>query len=681
MPFKQTDRPLKISTPLGDNALLLEGIRGHEAVSELFEFEVDALRNNSDSLVAFDKLLGQQVTAHVKLKSDTRHFNGLVIRLSQERQDAEFTHYRLTLAPRIWLLTKTVRSRIFQQMTVPDILKKVLAGFEVSWEIQGDFKPREYCVQYHESDFNFFSRLAEDEGIYYFFKHTESGHKLVLANTPQSHCDIPFGVSARYEGLDFAPEETRITVWNKAQEIRSGKVTLWDETFQMPYKHLEAEKQIQSSAAAGRSAHTLTLANSQLELYEFPGGYGRRFDGVSKSGGEQSSDLQQIFSDNQRVAGIRMQEEAVGALQVHGASRHAGFTAGHAFSLEGHFSDDGKYALTGVRHEASQPFVADRDDTPFTYKNQFACIPVALPYRPPRRAEAPSVCGVQLGTVVGPGSEEIFPDKFGRVKVQFRWDRDGQNDAGSSCWMRVATPWAGKQWGMIHIPRVGQEVVIDFEEGNVDRPIIVGSVYNADMMPPYALPDNKTQSGVKSRSTPDGSPGNFNEFRFEDKKGAEQIYTHAQWDMLTEVENDETREVRHDRTTRILHDETKTVDNNETITVKQGNQSTTLESGDRSVKLEKGNQSTKLDMGNIDTKVAMGNITTKVDLGSTSEEAMQSIELKVGQSSIKLDQTGVTIKGLTITIEATTQMQLKSLLTQINASAMLEAKGGIVMIN
>jgi type VI secretion system secreted protein VgrG len=281
------------------------------------------------------------------------------------------------------------------------------------------------------------------------------------------------------------------------------------------------------------------------------------------------------------------------------------------------------------------------------------------------------VQGTQTAVVVGPPGEEIFTDKYGRVKVQFHWDREGQNNATSSCWIRVGTPWAGKNWGIIHIPRIGHEVIVDFLEGDPDQPIIVGSVYNADMMPPYALPANKTQSGVISRSTLGGSPANFNQIRFEDLKGSEQVLIHAERNQDIEVEKDETHWVGHDRkktidhdeTTSIGHDRTETVKNNETITIDQGNRTVTL------------------NMGNDSLTIKMGNQTTKINLGKSETEAMQSIELKVGQSSIKLDQTGVTIKGMTIKVEGQIMTQVKAPMTQVNGDAMLTLKGGITMIN
>jgi type VI secretion system secreted protein VgrG len=329
----------------------------------------------------------------------------------------------------------------------------------------------------------------------------------------------------------------------------------------------------------------------------------------------------------------------------------------------------------------SQPVSADDREEEFKYGNWFTCIPSALPYRPSRVTPVPSVRGVQTATVVGPAGEEIFVDKYGRVKVQFHWDREGSDDVNSSCWVRVATYWAGKQWGAVHIPRIGQEVIVDFVEGDCNHPIVVGSVYNADMMPPWTLPEKKTVCGYKSRSTPQGTPHNFNMLSFEDKKGSELVHAQAEKDLLTLVKNDESREVGHDRVTTIKHDETQTVTNNETITVEQGNQTIEIKQGNQSTTLGQGNQSTELKMGNQSTQLKMGNQTIKLDLGKIETEAMQSIELKVGQSSIKIDQMGVTIKGMMISIEAQVQCQVKALMTQVNGDAMTTVKGAIVMIN
>jgi len=589
--YKQADRPLTVTTPLGADVLLLRAFRGHEGVSQLFSFQLELMAENTAD-VAFDKLLGKKLTIHLTLPDKSkRHFNGTCVRFSQgERESADktFTDYGAEIVPDFWMLTRKAQSRMFQHLSVPDILKKVLVGFEVSYELRGTFEPRDFCVQYRETDFNFASRLMEEEGIYYFFKHSDGSHKMVVANTPDSHADVPGKTKITYEDVEGGVrDDDRIYDWEKVQTIRSGKYTLWDHSFELPHKHLEAEKTIQDSVTVGKASHKLTAGdNSKLELYDWPGEYAQRFDGVDKGGGDRPADLQKIFTDNKRTVEIRMQEEALSGLLIHGASNCRQFTSGHKFTVERHFSaEGGPYVLLTVAHSAkgSGDFRAGRTGA-FTYSNQFTCIPLGLPFRPARTTPKPVVHGTQSAVVVGPAGEEIFTDKYGRVKVQFHWDREGKNNQDSSCWIRVATSWAGKQWGAIHIPRIGQEVVVDFQEGDPDQPIVIGSVYNADMMPPYTLPGDKTQSGVKSRSTLGGDPETFNEFCFEDKKGQELVYLRAEKDLTIAVENDEAHWVGHDRektidhdeTTHVKHDRTETVDNDETITI-HGNRTETVD--------------------------------------------------------------------------------------------------------
>ena len=672
--YEQTERPMKLTTPLGPNALLLAGFSGREAISQLFHFELKTAWEDKTKLLPFDQLLGKKVTVEISVLKNKRYFNGIVCKVTQYERDEDFTYYTLEVVPELWLLDRKLCSRTFQHINVPGILKKLFTGLDVAYQIEGTFEPREYCVQYRETDLAFASRLMEEEGIYYFFKHSSSSHQLVLANTPQSHPAVPFLPTVIWEESAHASmEEDRVFDWSKGQEIRSGKFTSWDHKFEMPTKHLEADKTIMDSVTVGTVTHKLKVANNDsLELYDYPGGYAGRFDGVNKSGGDQPSSLQHIFTDNKRTVEIRMQEEALSSLLIRGRGAQTGFTAGHTFDLTHHYSDNGKFVLTSVVHDGKQPVSVDDREKEFNYANWFTCIPSSLPFRPSRLTPVPSVRGVQTATVVGPAGEEIFPDKYGRVKVQFHWDREGSDDVNSSCWVRVATFWAGTQWGAVHIPRIGQEVIVDFLESDVNQPIVVGSVYNADMMPPWALPDNKTVSGVKSRSSPKGGADNFNMMSFEDKKGEELVHVQAEKDLKTLVKNDESREVVHDRVTLIKNDETQTVTNNETITVEQGNQT---------IELKQGNQSTTLDMGNQSTKIKMGNQTNNIDLGKIETEAMQSIELKVGQSSIKIDQMGVTIKGMMIKIEAQVQAQVTAVMTQVNGDAMTTVKGGVVMIN
>ncbi len=571
MAFLEANRYLYLTTPLGDDKLLLRSFEGDEALNRLFSFELELQAENTTS-VDFDKLIGQKVSFGV-LGGDAgdtaRHFHGIVVEMVQEVRDARLTSYSMTVAPEIWKLSCKFRSRIFQHIKIPDLLKQLFTGFDAAYEIQGTFEEREYVVQYQESDLDFASRLMEEEGIYYFFKFTKGAHKLVLANTPPSHPDLPGGSQVIFEAVEGGErEDERITSWTKEQHWGSGKYTLWDHHFELPHKKLEAEQIIIDSVPAGKITHKLKLSgNEEMEVYENPGRYAQRFDGIDRSGGEKAGDLAKIFDDNKRTTGIRMQQVETPTILIHGESNHWRLTPGHKFTLQRHFNADGQYVVTSVSHEGGEGDFHSGQEGQDHYENSFECIPYALKFTPPRVTRRPIVSGPQSALVVGPPGEEIFTDKYGRVKVQFHWDREGKNNADSSCWLRVATSWAGQKWGSIHIPRIGQEVIVSFLEGDPDRPLVIGSVYNADMMPPYDLPANKTQSGIKSRSSKGAGPANYNEIMFEDLKGSELIRTHAEKDQLLEVENDRTVKVHHDEAVTIEHDRTENVQNDETVTI------------------------------------------------------------------------------------------------------------------
>ena len=739
--YSQSGRLLAIKTPLGDDALLLETIHGSEAISAPFHFHLGLLAETAKP-IAFDAILGELVTVSITLPDGSvRPINGVVARLSQGSQApgiegrTTFIRYRAEIVPKFWLLTRTIRSRTFQQLSVPDILKQALAGVDLVDQIQGQFKPRDYCVQYQESDFAFASRLMEEEGIYYFFKHTALGHQMVLANTPQSHPDVPGDTSASYELVQggVSPED-RVVSWEKTQEIRAGKYTLWDACFELPGQNLQASQPILETVQAGTITHKLKVGgNAAYEVYEYPGGYAQRFDGVGPGGAARAADVNNIFTDNARTATIRMQQEALPSLVVAGTGTCRQFAAGCKFTLDRHFDANGPYILTKVTHQATlgAAYVPGSGDASFT--NQFECIPAALPYRPSRVAPRPRIEGPQTAVVVGPSGQEIFTDKYGRVKVQFPWDRLGKKDANSSCWIRVASSWAGKQWGFAQIPRIGQEVIVAFEDGDPDRPIITGSVYNAEMMPPFTLPDEATQSGTKSRSSAQGEAAHSNQFFIEDKKGSERITVHAEKDFTRIVENDDTLTVGVDgssslkdgnqtitihknRTTSIeTGDESLTVkkgkravevtEGNDTHTVKkgnravevtQGNDTHTVKGGNRTVEVTKGNDALNIKAGAQTTEAAKG-ITLKVG-GNSIEIKPQGITLTVGGNSIAMKSTGitltvspttsvelagqgVTIKGMNVKAEATLRAEVKGLMSQVGGDAMLTLKGGVTMIN
>jgi type VI secretion system secreted protein VgrG len=645
--YTQANRPLAVATQLGDDVLLLVGFSGREAISSLFTFHLDLLAEN-DADVAFDKLLGERVTVVLRLNDDkSRYFNGICNRVSQGHRDHDFTYYRMEVVPQLWFLTRRAQSRIFQHLSVPDILKKVFSGIEVSFELRGTFQPRDFCVQYRETDFNFASRLMEEEGIYYFFKHSADGHQVVLANTPQSHPDMPEMNKLIYEEIaGGVRDEMRVHRWEKVQELRSGKYTLWDHSFELPHKHLEAEEPILPNVQVGTVQHKLQVGNNdKLEIYDYPGAYAQRFDGIDKGGGEQSGELQKIFEDNKRVVKIRMQQEALPSVVVQGGGNCRNLVTGHKFTLDRHFTANGQYVLTGVSHSARLTGDYRSGESTFDYENSFTCIPFTIPFRPLMTTPKPVVQGTQTAVVVGPPGEEIFVDKYGRVKVQFHWDRESKANADSSCWVRVAQNMAGIRWGSAFWPRIGHEVVVDFLEGDPDQPIIVGSVYNAAEMPPYKLPDEKTKTVIfKSNSSKGG--GGFNEFRVEDKKGKEQIFINAERNKDIRVKNDlyqtvgneshyitqkdQLEQVGGDRHQHVKGDQNEKVDGTISITAGQDVQ-------------EKVSQKYALDAGmEIHLKAGMNLV---VEAGTT-------LTLKVGGNFININSGGVFISGTMVMINS-----------------------------
>jgi type VI secretion system secreted protein VgrG len=652
--YTQSNRPITVTTPLGKDALLLVGFTGHEAISRLFSFHLELLAENKKE-IAFDKLLGQKISVSLSHLDKKRFFNGICNRVSQGMRDETFTHYRMEIVPQFWFLTRRVQSRIFQHVTVPEILKKVLEGLDVSYQIQGTFEPRDYCVQYRESDFDFASRLMEEEGIFYFFKHTADGHQMLLANTPQSHADLPLDSKVIFEEMEGGTRnEYRAFSWNKVQELRSGKYTLWDHSFELPHKSLEAEEPILESVQVGEVTHKLKVGgNDKLELYNYPGEYAQRFDGVDKGGGEQASQLQKIFQDNKRTVEIRMEQEGVNAILIEGESDCRQFVSGHKFTLERHFNANGQYVLTGVQHTARMSAADYRSGGgEFEYQNSFTCIPVALPFRPQRTIEKPTIHGSQTAVVVGPSGEEIFTDKYGRVKVQFHWDRQGKGDADSSCWIRVGQSWAGKNWGGMFIPRVSMEVIVDFIEGDPDQPIITGCVYNADMMPPYKLPDEKTKSTLKSMTTKGGN--GFNEIRFEDKKDEEQIFIHGQRNLDIRIEKDRFETIKRDRHLQVERDKFELVKQDKHVDVTRHHYEHVKGEHHRTVDDK---EAIKIG-GSLSLEVA-SNVNEKFKAGHNEEvtsgyhlkamniviEAMTGITLKVGGSHISINAGGIQIVG------------------------------------
>jgi type VI secretion system secreted protein VgrG len=517
MAYTQGNRLIAIETPLGKDALLLASFSGAEGLSAPFSFELALLSENHS--ISFQDIVGKNVTISVVLANgDKRFFNGIVSRFAQGRGgdeaggDPRFSAYRATMVPTLWLLSRTTDSRIFQKLSVPDIVEKIFGEYGLSdfkmKQLQNSHPKREYCVQYRESDFHFISRILEEDGIYYYFEHEDGKHTMIMADVPQGHSTCPTQEVAKYQISGGARlKEDVITALEWSQEVRSGKYTMNDYNFEIPKTSLEVN-------VPGRRK----LGPWEREIYYYPGSYDTR-------------------SEGDRVVNLRMEEEEAQITRIRGESGCRAFTSGYRFTLSEFYRNDmnnKEYVLTSLAHEARQEFQGDTTD--LSYTNSFTCIPFDVPFRPKRTHIKPTVQGSQTAIVVGPKGEEIFTDKHSRVKVQFHWDREGKKDENSSCWIRVSQPWAGPGWGALSIPRIGHEVVVDFIEGDPDRPIITGSVYHGNNKPPYPLPDEKTTSTIKSDSSLGGN--GFNEIRFQDKKGKEQIFMHAERDMDVRVKKE-----------------------------------------------------------------------------------------------------------------------------------------------
>jgi type VI secretion system secreted protein VgrG len=585
----QSNRPLAVFVEgLEPDTLLLVRFTGDEAISTLFHYRLEVLVENP-AQVPFEKILGKSVTVELELpgskgpREKKRYFHGICQRVTQGETDEHFTHFILDVVPSVWLLTKIARSRVFQDVSVPNIIHKLVkpvapngAGSIFDTLRPNEFESRDYCVQYRETDFNFASRLMAEEGLRYYFRQNlgvkglEGFHHIKVIGDMQSAPDWIYQESEAGSRVFYSMEDLKdwddpapmgqIRSWQKTQELRSGKVTLRDHSFELPNANLESSRATQPNVPVGMVSHQLNGLNTNLELYDYPGQYAKRFDGINKGGGEQPQKLSEVFKSAERVARIRMEQETTAAVTIHGESTCRLFTAGYLFGVvpygkhEEQSQAKGVYRLVSVQHEFGFPGNhASGDNRGFYYRNNFSCVPAALSYRPARTVSKPVIAGMQTGLVVGPKDGEVYTDKYGRVKVQFFWDREGKKDLESSCWIRVGQFWAGKRWGAHFWPRVGQEVIVAFVEGDPDQPIIVGSVYNAENMPPYDMPKHQTRSGIKSHSTPQSKdhPEQFNEIRFEDKKGAEELHVQAERNLTVLVKDTEYLNIGCDRVTHI----------------------------------------------------------------------------------------------------------------------------------
>ena len=546
--------PITLKSPLPAKDLMFESMTASAGLSMLGEMQLGLVSEKAD--LKPEDLLGKPMTVSVALRDDKmRHFHGYVTRFGIGARRGRYFGYQASVRPWLWFLTRTADCRIFQEQSVPDIVKTVFgdhgnANFE--FKLFRSYRKWVYCVQYRETDYNFVARLLEHEGIYWYIEHGDGTSKVVLVDSQSAHDAAPGCESLPYyeNAAGPAPDTECVSEWRFASEVETDKVALTSYDFERPSTSLKA---------AANKPHKYSLPD--FEVFDFQGEYSQVADGT-------------------QWAEDRLDEHQSRFQTAHGGSNAHGIEVGRLLRLAKHPRADqnDKYLITSIAvnaHVDAYESANDSSSSAGAFRCDFSAIPAGQQFRPPRRTPKPIVQGPQTAVVVGPGGEEIFTDKYGRVKVQFHWDRLGKKNEKSSCWVRVSHPWAGKNFGAIHIPRMGQEVVVNFLEGDPDQPLITGRVYNAEQMPPWELPANATQSGILTRSSKGGSVANANALRFEDKKGSEQVWLHAEKNQDIEVENDETHCVGHDRTKTIDHDETvhvkhdrtETVDHDETIRI------------------------------------------------------------------------------------------------------------------
>jgi type VI secretion system secreted protein VgrG len=683
------ERQAAISIALDDSEFRLERLETTERLSELFTITADGVTAQE-----FDFLPHLGEAASIALGDPggpaIRYFHGVLTAAGFTHLDAGGAHYQLTIRPWFYLLDQNRDYRIFQNKSVVDIAKAVFAGPRpndaaatkrpdftryVDFSNLGAYDVRDYCVQYKESDFQFLSRLFEQEGIYYYFKHEANQHTLVLCDGKSAH--------AKARGFEQVPlirrtaDESSVPdafcAWSETVATTArASVSLRSYNFTTPDAKVEG-------VTSGEQQH----AADQIEVYDYAGD----FD-ANAAGAKRSAVLLDAARARRRV--------------FHAQGDVPGLACGGLFDLvkaePGRFNAE--YLIQGIR------FLVDvekyRTAAAGAARQVFVeAVPSSVSFRPPRVTPKPSADGPETATVAGPDGEVIYVDEHGRVKLVFHWDRRTDVEPGdNSCWVRVSQNAAGAGFGAVDLPRVGQEVIVDFLNGDPDRPIVTGRVYNPRTFHPYKLSDNKTISTWRTQTVgeagsydgaetqPPSSKG-FNEIRLEDKGGSEEIYVHAQRLRTTEVLLDDKLTVQRDRDARVGRDRTTAVKRNEKLTVETGDETHEVSQGKRTTTIEQddaltvrtGDRKVTVSQGNLATTVALGNYTLKTEAGEVTVEAMQSITLKVGTSSIVIDQTGVTVKGVMITSEAEAIQKIKGAMTEVEGEGLTTVKGGLVMIN
>lgn len=728
MTWTQANRPYRLKTPLGDDVLMLVSWEGEEHVSSFYRFSLVAISARDD--ISAKEVLLKKVSLELRLPDGSdRTIHGVVSRFTRGGTAPRgMSVYQLEMVPPHWILGLDQGFEIFQNKSSRDICDALLSGTPHEWKLTGTPNIRPYCFRYRESRWTCVARLLEQEGIFFRYDHRSGEAKLVLGDSVAS-AQNAWGV----RDLQYNPlviDEVRLT------DLRIEAQPFVSETRVRSASEFLFTKNVGDVTASSGEFSPPADVKSYLFEQQMTG----HRTGIAHSGGLTQSDAAKLTDDTKKYS--RLRQEMAEALSVRyvGQSRYCGLEAGAKATVTEHPNAgmNGALFILRVHHAGSNGGYESSDDSQSTYRNEFEGIPSATPYRPARITPWPHVGGSHVGVVVGPPGEEIYPDKHGRVQVVFKWDKDDNRALDYSCWIRVAQSFAGQRYGSVFLPRIGHEVLVEFLDGNPDNPVVVGSLYNSANLPPWELPDHKTQSGVRTHSTLKGGPDNYNELRFEDLKDSEQIYVQAEKNLDTFVKNDETRKVLHDRTTNIKRHDTKTVEEgDDTTTVLKGEQFITITENNRTLDVGKNHSITVADdesteigknrtirvgdsqsvtiandhtvtvgakqartiekddttevssgdsmltvkKGDITVKASKGDITVDASVGSITLQATQKITLKVGGNSIVIDQSGITIKGMMVKVEGQAMVEVKGPMVKVEGSAMTMIKGGITMIN
>jgi type VI secretion system secreted protein VgrG len=656
MPATDEHRPFTLTTPLGADVLLLARLSGSERLGQPFHYQLDLLSERGD--LDADQILGKAVALSCPLPAGgERHFHGLVSDFTQLSYGERFHEYQLTLRPWFWFLSRTADCRVFQDLSVPEIFEKLVKekGFsDFRLVLKGSYKKLAYCVQYRETAFNFLSRLLEQEGIYYYFEHAGSKHTMVLVDDSSSHAAVANYGEVPYYPPTLVPSRRvrdHLTAWTCVKAVQPGKYVTLDYDFKTPEQGVKAEVENVRPHGLGGG-----------EVFDYPAELPAQKDTASTA---------LMASEAARVARVRLQELQLPYSVARGQGNAMGLASGALFKLQDYPRQDYniRYLIVGTEISVDTNAHETGEGGDVDWHVGVEAIDHRTQYRPPRVAPKPVVQGAQTATVVGKAGEEIDTDELGRIKVQFHWDRRGRKDEQSSCRVRVAQVWAGKQWGAIHIPRIGQEVIVSFLEGDPDRPIVTGRVYNGSHAPPYKLPDNATQSGIKSRSSKGGDPKRFNEIRFEDKAGSEEFVVHAEKDLKVDVENDGTWRVglNEDSPARSQKGVAR-FEIGKTLTMDVGDE-ITLVTGQSKIVMKKDGSIT------VECKSLAVKATQLIDLDSKQDIKAQSVA--------KLEA-----KSLQVAVEGTTKVEIKSSVStkvegtmlDLSAAGIASLKGSLTKI-